>query len=410
MIAIGQSAITIIVFLAVLGSVILIHELGHFITARAAKVRVLEFGVGFPPRARVLGRGKPSAYELERPPRADPPLPPGLEPGTPEADAFLERARREDADRAGTVYTLNWLPIGGFVRLEGEDGDADDDPHSFGRARLPVKLTILVAGVVMNLVLSFVIFTAIALNGAPGLGLVIADVSPGSPAATAGLESGDLLVAVNGLHHSAFDSNPAQAIIDDLSANAGKPVTLTVRHTDGQVEQIEVTLRVPTEAQPGALGITIASAEPFGTVSRSPTDAIATGAQQTVEAFGLILGGLGDLGRSIVTNPTEAPPAAGPVGIGFQLGDILWSLGPLYVLYMAGLLSANLALVNILPFPPLDGGRMLVLVIKAIPRYGPRISLRAERMTYAIGFVALFAFLIWITVFDVARQFGGGTP
>ena len=80
------------------------------------------------------------------------------------------------------------------------------------------------------------------------------------------------------------------------------------------------------------------------------------------------------------------------------------------VLYVAGILSANLALVNILPFPPLDGGRMLVLLLKAIPRYGKRISLRAEQLTYAIGFVALFTFLIWITVFDIARQFGGGTP
>ena len=84
--------------------------------------------------------------------------------------------------------------------------------------------------------------------------------------------------------------------------------------------------------------------------------------------------------------------------------------GPILTLYVAGILSANLALVNILPFPPLDGGRMFVLILKAIPRYGPRISLRAERVTYAIGFVALFTFLIWITVFDIARQVGGGTP
>jgi regulator of sigma E protease len=409
MIQISQSLITIIVFLLVLGSLILVHELGHFVVARLAGVKVLEFAIGFPPRARVLHRGKPSAYELQRPPRPDPPLPPNIAPGSPEAEAFLERARRDDADRRGTEYTLNWLPIGGYVKLEGEDGD-DDDPRSFSRASLPTKLIILVAGVVMNLLLSFVIFTGIALYGEPALGLEIDQVSTGSPAATAGLEPGDLLVAVNGQQHSAFDSNPAQAMIDDLSSNAGKQVTLTIRRPDGQVEQIPVTLRVPTASEPGALGITIRAAEPFGTVTRSPAEAVATGARQTVEAFGMILGGLGDLGRSIVTSPTTAPPAAGPVGIGFQLGDILWSLGPLYVLYMAGLLSANLALVNILPFPPLDGGRMLVIVLKAIPRYGPRISLRAERMTYAIGFVALFAFLIWITVFDVARQFTGGTP
>jgi regulator of sigma E protease len=111
-----------------------------------------------------------------------------------------------------------------------------------------------------------------------------------------------------------------------------------------------------------------------------------------------------------VTNPTSAPQASGPVGIAVQLGDILWGLGPLYVLYMAGLLSANLALVNVLPFPPLDGGRMLVLILKAIPGIGSRISVGAERLTYAIGFLALFGFLIWITVFDIARGIGGGTP
>jgi len=98
------------------------------------------------------------------------------------------------------------------------------------------------------------------------------------------------------------------------------------------------------------------------------------------------------------------------VGIAAQIGDIAFNLGPLYLLFMIGLLSANLALVNILPFPPLDGGRILVLLLKAIPRVGPRISLRAEQLTYAVGFVALFAFLIWITVFDIARQIGGATP
>jgi regulator of sigma E protease len=126
--------------------------------------------------------------------------------------------------------------------------------------------------------------------------------------------------------------------------------------------------------------------------------------------FGLILAGLGDLVGSIVSDPTAAPPVSGPVGIATSLGEVFRGSGPILTLYVAGILSANLALVNILPFPPLDGGRMLVLILKAIPRYGPRISLRAERLTYAIGFVALFTFLIWITVFDIARQVGGGTP
>ncbi|MEO7665158.1 MAG: site-2 protease family protein, partial [Candidatus Limnocylindrales bacterium] len=97
---------------------------------------------------------------------------------------------------------------------------------------------------------------------------------------------------------------------------------------------------------------------------------------------------------------------SGPVGIAMQIGDVFWTLGPLVTLYLAGILSANLAIVNVLPFPPLDGGRMLMLVIKRLA--GERISLRAERLTYFVGFAFLLAFLVWVTAFDIARQFGGG--
>ncbi|HEY8846448.1 MAG TPA: site-2 protease family protein, partial [Candidatus Limnocylindrales bacterium] len=123
--------ITIVLFVVILGSLVLIHELGHFVMARLAGVRVLEFGIGFPPRAKVL------------------------------------RASGE------TLYTLNWLPIGGFVKLEGEDGDEGNDPRSFVRARLPVKLIILVAGVAMNLIVSLLIFTLIAWLAAPVVGVKI---------------------------------------------------------------------------------------------------------------------------------------------------------------------------------------------------------------------------------------------
>lgn len=406
MIPIVQSAITILLFIFILGALVLIHELGHFVTARWAKVRVLEFGIGFPPRAKVLGRGKPEPLDLERP--ATPPaLPPGMEPGSAEALAFLEVAEQIETDRGGTLYTLNWLPIGGFVKLEGEDGDAANDPRSFARARLPIKMGILIAGVTMNLLLAFAIFTGIALWGEPAIGVTIGTVSPGSPADEVGLVAGDTIVTLDGAQYSAFGARGA--VTSDLLAHAGQTVTLGVLHADGTTEQITVTLRVPTAQQAGALGISSRVGIEVGTINYTIPEAIKLGAQRTVDAFGLILGGLADLGRSIVTNPTTAPPASGPVGIAVELGDVLWGLGPLYVLYLAGLLSANLALVNILPFPPLDGGRMLVILLKAVPRYGTRISLRAEQLTYAVGFVALFTFLIWITVFDIAKQVSG-TP
>ena len=361
--------ITITLFILILGGLVLVHEIGHFVIARLAKVRVLEFGIGFPPRAKVLRRG------------------------------------------GETLYSLNWLPIGGFVKLEGEDGDVVDDPHSFARQRLPVKLVILLAGVAMNLLVAFVIFTGIGLWGEPALGIKIGEVLPASPAAQVGLQPGDMLVSVNGQQFSVLDQFlDMTGPTDALRSLAGQPVVIGIVHTDGTTGEYTVTLRVPSNPDQGALGIGKLTGAEAGTVSYTLGGAAVHGAQQTAAAFQMILKGLGDLGRSIITSPTTAPPAAGPVGIAAQIGDIAFNLGPLYLLFMIGLLSANLALVNILPFPPLDGGRILVLLLKAIPRVGPRISLRAEQLTYAVGFVALFAFLIWITVFDIARQIGGATP
>src|SRR5262249_16132280 len=126
-----EVVVTLLLFFLILGLVVLVHELGHFLTARLAGVRVLEFGIGFPPRARVL------------------------------------RSQGE------TLYTLNWLPIGGFVKLAGEDGGDADDPRSFSVKPLPTRILILVAGVAMNFVLAFVIFTGITLTGDPSVTIAV---------------------------------------------------------------------------------------------------------------------------------------------------------------------------------------------------------------------------------------------
>ena len=122
--------------------------------------------------------------------------------------------------------------------------------------------------------------------------------------------------------------------------------------------------------------------------------------------MGLIVGGLAALVGTVASNPTGPPPVSGPVGIATQIGDIFWNSGPIMLLYVAGILSANLAVVNILPFPPLDGGRMLMITLKRF--LGERISVRAEQLTYMVGFVFLFAFLIWVTGYDIVRSLGGG--
>jgi regulator of sigma E protease len=360
-----QSMITIVLFLFILGSLVVIHELGHFVVARLARVRVLEFGIGFPPRAKVL------------------------------------RTKGE------TLYTLNWLPIGGFVKLEGEDGNDADDPRSFAAQPYLIKMLILVAGVGMNVVLAFAIFTGIALLGDPTIGFEVGAVQPDSPAAAAGIKPGDVVVSIDGTYYGAFsDTN----LLDALRHEPGKTVALGIEHPGAAPTQVTTTLRPASQidAAHGALGI-----ESVGGLTTSTSihygigEAIGVGAGRTVDALGLIVGGLGALGDSIVNHPTSAPPVSGPVGIATQIGDVFWQLGPIVTLYVAGVLSANLAVVNVLPFPPLDGGRMLIITLKRL--FGARISLQAERMTYVVGFVFLFAFLIWITGFDIVRGLGGGT-
>jgi len=361
-----QSIITIVLFIAILGILAIIHELGHFVTARLAGVRVLEFGLGFPPRAKVL------------------------------------RAKGE------TLYTLNWLPIGGFVKLEGEDGNDADDPRSFAAQRYLTKMLILVAGVAMNILLAFVIFTGIAWLASPFVGVKFFEVQPGSPAAAAGLQAGEAIIAVDGEHYQ-FITGPNAVIA--LRERAGDTVVLTLADTSGNPRDVSVTLRPESEinAQQGALGISGAN-RPFEgyfygeyTQNDLPT-AIQVGVHETVRWMGLIVGGLASLVGSVANDPTAPPPVSGPVGIATQIGDIFWNSGPIMLLYVAGILSANLAVVNILPFPPLDGGRMLMITLKRL--FGARISLRAEQLTYVVGFVFLFAFIIWVTGFDIIRSLG----
>jgi len=356
-----QSLITVVIFLVMLGLLVVIHELGHFFTARLANIRVHEFGIGFPPRAKII------------------------------------RSHGE------TLYTLNWLPIGGFVRLEGEDGDSDD-PRSFTRASLPIKLIVLLAGVGMNLVLSVAIFSATAMFPGQAVELRFESVQVNSPAESAGLVGGEAIVSIDGHHFDQFRVDGPEAMVDRLRASAGQTVVLGIIATDGRLRDVTATLRPPSQidAEHGALGITglVPRLSAVG-FTRSPVDSVALGVARTEDALRLILDGLAQIGNAIVTRPTEAPPASGPVGIAFQVGDVFWQAGPLATLYLAAILSANLALVNILPFPPLDGGRMLMLIIKSVA--GTRISLQAERLTYLVGFGFLFAFLIWITWFDIAR-------
>lgn len=366
--AIVEGAITIVLFIVILGVLVLAHEAGHYVVARLANIRVLEFGIGFPPRARVL---------------------------------------RNEGE---TLWTLNWLPIGGFVKLEGEDGD-EGDPRSFTSQGLPTKIAVLLAGVIMNVVLSLTIFTGIALSGDPAIGVYVPYVEPGSPAEVAGLRVGDVIERVDGEAYGAFGPG---SVLEALRTSAGQTVELAIRRDDGSTVTLTAALRTPEEVKEGkgALGIGKAGTHPLegratqDTIRYEVGEALGLGVDRTVAATGLILGGVGDLLTAIVTNPTEPPPASGPIGIATQIGDVFWTLGPVVTLYLAGILSANLAVINVLPVPPLDGGRILVIVLKRL--FGSRISLQAERLTYLIGFGLLMGLLVWLTGFDILRGLTGG--
>ena len=371
-IGLGNGVINVVILLVILVGLVVIHEFGHFIVARRAGVTVHEFGIGFPPRALTY-----------------------------------------HTDKHGTMYTLNWLHIGGFVRMEGEDGESDD-PNAFVHRRLRTRLTILLAGVGMNILLAFVIFTGIALLSDPVANVRVAQVQPNSPAASVGLvggqptgtdaqgnptydNSGDVITAIDGKLFPIFDQvdQPTPSLAY-LRAHAGQQVTLTIQSADGATRQVPVTLRVPATPDQGTLGILVQPDLVQASITHDPISAVELGARRTVDAATLILRGLGDL----VSNITN-PQVSGPVGIVSDIGVVRSSLPPVYLIWFIGLLSANLAVVNVLPFPPLDGGRVAVSLIQAAT--GNRIGEAAERLVYLTGFVLLMALLAWVTYNDILR-------
>ena len=351
--------------LLILIPLVLVHEFGHFLTARLAGIRVLEFGVGFPPRAKVIGHD----HETE--------------------------------------YTLNWLPIGGFVRLEGEESESDD-PRAFSNASLPRQLIVLAAGVTMNVLTAVVLMFIVAWVFNPIVQPEVVTVAANSPAQAAGLKSGDRLISVDGHSHSLLDftSDPVAPWSADLRSHAGQKVTLVVLDAAGHERSVDATLRVPTSANPGALGVSLGFT--IGPSQGDPVSAAGLAVSGTWKALGLIVVALGDIGNQIVTNPTQAPQGvSGPVGIAEDVGNVVTQdNGPMLLLLLAAVLSANLALVNFLPFPPLDGGKAAVMIVKKV--FGKKGVGALETATYLVGFALLLSFIAWISFFDLMRAGSGG--
>jgi regulator of sigma E protease len=359
--------VAIPVTLLVLGVLVLVHELGHFAVARLSGVKVLEFGIGFPPRAKVLH------------------------------------------DDGETLYTLNYLPLGGFCRFEGEESDSDD-PRSFSMAGLPRQILILVAGVTMNVLTAFLLFFLVAWVAAPSEALSHVYITPGSGAAAAGLSDGITIESINGTRYGFMNSKDLGAAIRE---HAGEIVTIGYVDLDGRHRTAEVQINAegrmgvqgcPDLDNPPEEGCNLHVVLTYG--STDPLTAARSAADQTWNSLTLIAKALGDLGAHIATQPTEAPPGvSGPAGIAQIVGVVLFDYGIIMLILLAAVLSANLALINILPIPPFDGGKIAIQVIKRA--FGVQVVTAYEIIVNLVGFILLFVFLGWITYFDILRLGGG---
>ena len=369
---------TIAAFIGILVVLVLVHEIGHFVTAKMAGITVEEFGIGFPPR---IG----------------------------------------SAMFRGTRYSLNWIPLGGFVKMLGEDGDVEvrrlreggmTEPEvahamegAFNRKPMWVRIGVLLAGVVMNFILAAALFSvALSMPRLIGEGpLTVTEIQADSPAEGV-LRPDDVILGVD---DRTFERS--QELTDYVAENGGEPVTLQVERA-GQQLDIEIVPRVVTDEDRangiGPIGFAYDPARIIEEPSSvdGPLQAVAEGTRTAWTIAIQIPGGLADaVGGLIGLNP-EAPDARGPIGIAQETGRVLEA--PLVSqLLFVGLLSVNLAVLNVLPFPPLDGGRIAVVVMEGLRRR--RLPAEREAMIYLAGFAVLIALVILISINDIQRLITG---
>jgi regulator of sigma E protease len=382
------------VLLLILGMImfvglVVLHEFGHFIAARRNGVVVEEFGIGFPPRA------------------------------------WKRKTKK------GFIFSLNWLPIGGFVKLKGEN-DAADEEGSFGAASLSAKTKIMLAGVATNLLIAFIIFTGLAWVGMPQLiqdqytvksdtkvinsAVFVGYVEPGSPADKAGLKNNDKLVSIQGPSIRYLDKDAKNVLFEDKdapvvinSANklptvtkkyAGSPVKVTYER-EGKRHVATVQLRTDKEAKGKAyLGISPADLTLTRATWSAPVQAVGLIGQITKATFVGIGTALTALFHGDGAKASEQ--VSGPVGIYAVLKQGS-ALGFQYVLLIIGIISLSLAIMNVLPIPALDGGRYYVLLLSRV--FGKTLSKDMEERIVGASFVFLLLLIVVITIVDVRRFF-----
>jgi regulator of sigma E protease len=358
--------ITAIIFIIVLSILIFVHEFGHFVTAKKAGLKVEEFGFGFPPKIFGIKRGE-------------------------------------------TTYSINWIPFGGFVRILGEDGE-DQTARSFASAKARVKAIVCIAGVVMNILFAVVL---LSIGNAVGLrvGLVdsalikqaknvkiqIVDVAPKSPAELAGLRPLDEIAGfkVNGKVLAITD---VQEVQDFISQNKGHEVTILIGSGKSVVEK-KLTPRLNPPPSEGSVGISLAAT---GVVKYPWYNAIIRGVTDSANIIAYTVVGYATVIKNLFMSGKPGVQLSGPVGIAVVTGQAA-RLGFTYLMQFVALISLNLAVLNIIPFPALDGGRLLFVLLEKIK--GKPISKKVENTINSIGFALLVLLMIYITTKDILKFF-----
>ncbi|MBI1839104.1 MAG: site-2 protease family protein [Candidatus Colwellbacteria bacterium] len=332
-----------VIFLAVL---IIGHEFGHFAVAKLFGLRVDEFGFGFPPR-------------------------------------ILSKKVGE------TEYTLNAIPFGGFVKIYGEDRNgvgAGDDKRNFQNMASYKKALVIVSGAVMNFLIGWLAISAVFMIGTPQ-SVFVGQVQSGSPASLAGIVSGDRLVEFKMI--TDFTSF--------IDSNRGQNIALKITRNNEEIN-INVTPRTNPPTGEGPLGVSLIDG---GVPKQSFFRALYDGLKTSASIIAVIFASIFSLIISLFSgNWGLASTVSGPVGIFAFLGTAT-SLGIVYLFQILGLISLNLAAMNVIPFPALDGGRLFFVIYEKIS--GGRLSERFESLSHAIGFAILVSLMIAVTIKDIMK-------
>jgi regulator of sigma E protease len=345
--------VTILVFLALLIILVITHELGHFTAAKLTKVKVEEFGIGFPPKIFGIKRGE-------------------------------------------TIYSINAIPLGGFTRLLGEEDPTM--PGSLASKSIPARIFVLSAGSILNILLPILLFSISFMipHDVTMEKVMIKDVADGSPAQAAGIEAGDRILSING--HQVKNRADVSYL---LQLNLGSSTRIAIQEQDFSEKTITVTPRWNPPQGQGATGVTMASADSTTVTESTPFwQAIPDSITHSWEILVLF--------RNEITSwffRGTVPQLAGPIAIAQLTGEVVKAgISPL--LEVAALISINLGIFNLLPFPGLDGGRLIFVLLEWVRR-GKRISPQKEGLVHLIGFIALILLILVISYFDVARIIHG---